>query len=188
VEAVQREAKVLESLPESVGAPKLLELVEFENGCVGLLMERCRGQPLREVQTEKELEWFVIGAAKGLQALHTAGWVHGDVKESNFCVDQKRREVRLIDFEFAGQIGMMPEGYTDGYRAPETMREDEPVYSPKSDMYSLGVAVEKMLSRSEIDSDVWKRVVEGLKRDNAEERWGAQDLVEFFWNSENVGR
>jgi len=146
---------------------------------VGLLMERCRGKPLWEVKTEGELEKFVLGAAKALLAVHEAGWVHGDVKESNFCVDQKGGKVRLIDFEFAVKAGTIPEGYTRGYQAPETTREEDATYSGKSDMYSFGVALEKMLSRSEIASGVWEKVVEDLKRVDAEERWSAKELVKF---------
>jgi len=170
-----KEAKVMQMLPAAgVSSPKLVEIVEFKSGCIGLLMEDC-GYTLKEVKREEQLLMYVSGASRALDSLHSFGWMHGDLKESNICVDSNDI-VRLIDWEYAVPSGEIPDGFTEGYRAPEAKKE----YTSKSDMYSFGIALKNILERSKIKQSLdWDKAVAGLTHKDACERWGAKRLTQF---------
>lgn len=97
-----------------------------------------------------EALWFVRQAAEALDALHTAGWMHGDVAPGNIHVSATGH-VTLLDFNFArrshetGSAGDRPIMGTCSYLAPEyitsTLRPDI-----RSDIYSLGVVLFEILS------------------------------------------
>lgn len=74
--------------------------------------------------------------ARGLAALHAAGWVHGDVKPENVRLDAEGRAV-LVDLGFARPAGAKeaPLG-TPGYLAPEREKGGAPAAS--ADLFALG--------------------------------------------------
>ena len=92
------------------------------------------GHPVRSVVSNGQLWEWASQAARLLQALY----VHGDVKESNFCQDE-HGNLSLIDLEFSVPIGATPGGYTSKYRAPDE------IYTAKGDSYSLGVALARLV-------------------------------------------
>ena len=97
-----------------------------------------------------EALWFVRQTAEALDALHTAGWLHGDVTPGNIHVSSTGH-VTLLDFNFArrshetGSAVDRPIMGTCGYLAPEyitsTLQPDI-----RSDIYSLGVVLFEILS------------------------------------------
>jgi eukaryotic-like serine/threonine-protein kinase len=92
-----------------------------------------------------EVLWFVRQAAQGLDALHRAGWMHGDIKPDNMFISSQGR-VTLLDLGFAravdesGSAAARVVTGTCGYMAPEwitsALRADI-----RSDIYSLGVVL-----------------------------------------------
>ncbi|MEC8511334.1 MAG: AAA family ATPase [Planctomycetota bacterium] len=74
--------------------------------------------------------------ARGLAAMHAAGWVHGDVKPENVRLDAEGRAV-LVDLGFARPAGAeeAPLG-TPGYLAPERELGGAPAAS--ADLFALG--------------------------------------------------
>jgi serine/threonine-protein kinase len=94
--------------------------------------------------------WYVRQAAEGLDALHSAGWMHADVKPANILVSPSGH-VTLIDLGFArraDEVGWLADRYVAGtpyYLAPETftssLRADI-----RSDLYSLGVVLFELLT------------------------------------------
>lgn len=77
-----------------------------------------------------------VRIARGLAAMHAAGWVHGDVKPENVRLDAEGRAV-LVDLGFARRAGTgdAPLG-TPGYLAPERARGGAPAAS--ADLFALG--------------------------------------------------
>jgi eukaryotic-like serine/threonine-protein kinase len=94
--------------------------------------------------------WIARQTAEALDALHTAGWIHGDVTPGNIYVSPTGH-VTLIDLSFArrrheiGSAVDRPIMGTCSYIAPEyltsALRPDI-----RSDLYSLGVVLFEMLS------------------------------------------
>lgn len=94
--------------------------------------------------------WYARQAAEGLAALHSAEWLHADVKPSNIFVGRDGH-VTLIDLGYARPRDDEASAETQcvlgtvDYLAPEAvcsrLRVDE-----RSDLYSLGIVLFQMLS------------------------------------------
>jgi serine/threonine protein kinase len=102
--------------------------------------------------------WIARQAAEALDALHQAGWMHGDVKPSNVFVSPQGH-VTLIDLGFArmtgeaGNVVDRPVLGTLNYMAPEMLYSSAGGDTP-SDVYSLGVTLFEMLTgRLPFDAD-----------------------------------
>jgi eukaryotic-like serine/threonine-protein kinase len=98
--------------------------------------------------------WIARQTAQGLEALHTAGYVHGDVKPANILVATSGHAMlidltcsRRTDEELALETRSLPGQAilgTPNYMAPEVFlgrRAD-----PRSDLYSLGMTLLEMLA------------------------------------------
>lgn len=121
---------------------------------VYLVMEYVPGRTLRQ-----ELTWggrlpvarsldILHGVLKGLQAAHSAGFVHGDIKPDNVLLGD-RGDIKVTDFGLARAIedgdqrASMLLG-TAAYLAPEQATERVP--DPRSDLYSTGILLFEMLT------------------------------------------
>jgi serine/threonine protein kinase len=83
------------------------------------------------------IEWFEA-LCEALNALHSQGWVHGDVSLSNILVDEA--QVVLIDYDLAGPIGHRPRSQgTVLYASPE--RRDGAEVFARDDVYSLATTM-----------------------------------------------
>ncbi len=97
-----------------------------------------------------EALWIVRQTAEALDALHRAGWMHGDIAPGNIHVSSTGH-VTLLDFNFArrsdeiGSVVDRPIMGTCGYLAPEYLTS---ALQPdiRSDIYSLGVVLFELLS------------------------------------------
>jgi serine/threonine protein kinase len=107
--------------------------------------------------------WLVRQTAQALDAIHSAGWVHGDVKPDNAIVGP-RGHVTLIDFGFASRVHSVPSHIYRGtpeYSAPETLA-GETAMMPAMDIFSLGRMLWQWLTRIETTSEVLLEPVAGL--------------------------
>ncbi len=121
-----------------------------------LVMPWLEGSTLRAVMDRQEpidvpaALWIARQTAEALDALHAAGWRHGDIKPSNIFLSAEGH-VTLIDLGFArrrDEAGSAVDRLVVGtcsYLAPETitstLRADI-----RSDIYSLGVVLYELLS------------------------------------------
>lgn len=121
-----------------------------------LAMPLLEGSTLAErMRAEAQLElpavfWIGRQIAEALEALHTAGWMHSDVKPTNVFVSPTGH-VTLFDLGFAraaserGTIADRPVLGTMSYIAPEMLYSDRGG-DIHSDVYSLGVTLFEMLT------------------------------------------
>ena len=113
---------------------------------MNLRRQLAAGQPL----DLPESLWIVRQVAEALEALHAAGWMHGDVKPENIFISPEGH-VTLLDLGFARRnddITWAADRCVTGtcnYLAPEmiisAIRPDI-----RSDIYSLGVTLFELLS------------------------------------------
>jgi serine/threonine-protein kinase len=97
-----------------------------------------------------EALWQARQAAQALTALHTAGWLHGDVNPSNLMLSPNGH-VTLIDLGFAHRLAeeqsahQRPVQGTLNYLAPELTTSVWRA-GPQSDLYSLGAVLYEVLT------------------------------------------
>jgi len=82
--------------------------------------------------------------AQALDATHSLGWVHLDIKPQNILITRSGRAV-LADFGIAQRRGMVTQACTPAYASPEQAAGDRAV-GPWSDIYSLGVVLYEMVA------------------------------------------
>jgi transcriptional regulator with GAF, ATPase, and Fis domain len=125
------------------------ELAVAPDGTPYLSMEYVPGVPSDEAGLASDWPALVFVAAevaRGLEALHLARVVHGDVKPSNLLVLREHAGgppagVRLLDFGLAGLLDRDRPGHTGtpGFQAPEVVQGAGP--SAASDLYGLGATL-----------------------------------------------
>lgn len=88
---------------------------------------------------------IVRACLAGLDALHSAGIVHADVKPANVML-KRTGDVKLVDLGSAFLIADPPPypSCTPAYAAPEVLKSQ--MWSPRADLASLGYMLVEMLS------------------------------------------
>jgi casein kinase II subunit alpha len=107
-----------------------------------------------------EIKRFIFELLKALQYAHSRGIMHRDVKPHNICIDQKTREVWLLDWGLADfyHVGVKNNVRVASryYKAPEQLVNYQ-LYDYSLDMWSLGVVVAGLIFKKEFffkgDSD-----------------------------------
>jgi hypothetical protein len=110
----------------------------------GTLRERLRGGPLPVEDAVR----IAVQVADALDAAHSRGILHRDVKPENLLFDDTGR-VKVVDFGIARALGGVgsapaPPGGTAAYMSPEQV-EGGPM-DGRSDLWSLGVVLFEMLT------------------------------------------
>ena len=83
-------------------------------------------------------KYVFIQAARALEFVHAAGWVHNDIKPGNIIVNASGRAL-LSDFGIASRIGEIVTSGTEKYRA------EKPEKDKTTDAFSLAVVMEEKL-------------------------------------------
>jgi serine/threonine protein kinase len=140
---------------QTIAHPAVVRVTEAlrANATAYVVMDYVVGQGLNEVLRsagplpEDELRSIITPLLDGLEQLHAAGVLHGEIKPANIYIDMDGSPV-LLDFANArnalrgrlpDQFVMYGRGHYD-YFAPEVLFGNSPA-GPWSDIYSLGVTL-----------------------------------------------
>ncbi|TAD78308.1 MAG: serine/threonine protein kinase [Oscillatoriales cyanobacterium] len=108
-----------------------------------LVMEAIEGESLetylrrcQRIRLDEAIRWWVELSGT-LQAVHQAGWVHGDIKPANLIV-RPNGQLALVDFDAALRVGELATASCGsvGYMAPEQRRGDR--VGAATDWFALG--------------------------------------------------
>src|SRR6266404_2925796 len=127
----------------------------MSGGCKFITMDYIEGRDLKSILVERgklpseEAVSIVQQVCRGLEAAHTEGVVHRDLKPQNIMLDASGR-VWVMDFGLARSMemaGMMRTGAlmgTPDYMSPEQARAEK--VDARSDLFSLGIIFYEMLT------------------------------------------
>lgn len=145
-----------------VRSPHVVSVFDAALDALGpiLVMELVDGGTLKDLlltRTPNPAECLDIldDVARGLDAIHEAGFVHGDIKPSNILIDTSGT-IKITDFGLVSMIDEVAPGDvvgTPAYMPPERIEavdslDDRHALSPASDIYSLAVMAFEMLACS----------------------------------------
>ena len=157
-----REASVAGTL-QSPHVVETFDAGQLEDGSPYVLMELLEGSPLTDLiaggaVTPARTVRIVLEACEGLQAAHTAGIVHRDIKPDNLFLtigSGGAERIKLLDFgisKFArpaeDDVRLTQTGLVLGtplYMSPEQASADADL-DERTDIYSLGVILYELLS------------------------------------------
>ena len=124
-------------------------------------------------------DWLdlVESLCRGLQAVHEAGLLHGDVKPSNIMRDRSEHWVLM---DFGASLDRKPEqggpamaSGTPLYMAPEAVLGQRP--STKADLYALGATIYRVITGQPVHAAKDWETLRALHQRSAEIDWSAFD-------------
>ncbi|KAF9163994.1 hypothetical protein BGX21_001975 [Mortierella sp. AD011] len=166
-------------------------VMEYAEG--GSLQDYIDGENLKDVVAAPRLSWedkmkIVVDVARGLAYLHKQGIIHRDIKGQNILLS-KSKEAKLCDFGIAKvktsaacvcsydrRQRKITKG-TPGFIAPE-LRKYEPEYSSMSDVYALGVVMQKLLCEDERPPQEYSEIMNScLNEDDPTKRPTVEEII-----------
>ncbi|KAG0354503.1 hypothetical protein BG005_006446 [Podila minutissima] len=182
IESLSREAAIHKDLTDR----HIIQYYELEEGpCPRLIMEDAEGGSLKEAIPK--LVWEhkrrIVGEiAHGLAYMHSLGIIHCDIKSHNVLLT-KKLVVKICDFGSAmttkDKKDKKPICGTPEWKAPE-LRLDVTAYSPKSDMYALGIVMFEMASGNGPPEGRSQVLEESQRLENVPEDYRA--IMESCWD------
>jgi serine/threonine-protein kinase len=138
--------------------PNIVETLEFgltTEGQPYLVMEFLEGPNMNTALAAHDpcltgrRPYFIREAAKAIAAVHEAGFIHRDICPRNFLLNNKRQELKLIDFGLtvpAMPLFMQPGNRTGtpNYMAPELVRRRST--DQRLDVFAFGVTAYEFCS------------------------------------------
>ncbi len=126
--------------------PRLVDVVEDDQGKVCMIMEHCKGGTLTAYigGTEDAVRRVIRRCLEILVELHALGIIHNDVKPENFVVCDND-VVKVIDFGISAlhNNNTYTSRGTPWYMAPETLSG---IHTFKSDVWAVGVMAYQLLT------------------------------------------
>lgn len=172
-----------EHLATSVG-------IVMQEGKVMLGQKKAPGRPLNDQKIDvKTATLAMINVAKGLRHLHSAGYMHLDIKPSNILMEPGRPETAtVIDFGLARQIDpdgtALAIGGTPYFAPPEQVSEifNSGLHSfgrvdQRADVYALGQTLSRLIEW-QVGPRSLKPIIARATHANPALRYGSmQDLI-----------
>ena len=119
-----------------------------------LIMELFNGLDLGEKELQKKLTRdekirVVYQSVRALDYLHQHGYIHLDIKPSNFVLHNGK--VKLLDFGVSVQSGYVPKAVTGtgGYLSPEQICKEK--LDEKTDLFALGITFAVLFGGKPLD-------------------------------------
>ncbi len=188
---LEREARILAEMSH----PNVVLLIDFKRaehgtGRTFLVLERVDGFPLRELLRRKRALRVDVACSiacevlSGLEHAHAHGVVHRDIKPENILLS-KRGDVKIVDFGIAQRdklpsanepLAMDGRGEAlrkESFGAPAYMSPEQVLgehVDARSDLYSLGVVLYRMLSGLRPDADAGAKAGDERRPDTPRSR------------------
>jgi len=188
---LEREARILAEMSH----PNVVLLIDFKRaehgaGRTFLVLERVDGFPLRELLRRKRALRVDVACAiaceilSGLEHAHSHGVVHRDIKPENILLS-KRGDVKIVDFGIAQRdklpsanepLALSEHGeslHKESFGAPAYMSPEQVLgehVDARSDLYSLGVVLYRMLSGLRPDAEAGAKAGDDRKTDGPRSR------------------
>jgi serine/threonine-protein kinase len=118
--------------------------LQFVDDSLRNLLRRGEKQGRRRLIHPDAAARLLQPVAQALDAIHSLGWVHLDIKPQNILITREGRTM-LADFGIAQRRGTRTHACTPTYASPEQAAGDRPV-GPWSDIYSLGAVLYEMVA------------------------------------------
>jgi serine/threonine protein kinase len=122
----------------------LFVALQFVDDSLRNLLRRGEVRGRRRLMNPDAAARLLRSAAQALDAIHSLGWVHLDIKPQNILITRDGRAM-LADFGIAQRRGTQTHACTPTYASPEQAAGDRPV-GPWSDIYSLGAVLYEMVA------------------------------------------
>ena len=148
MELLKQEARILWDLCEHHSIPHAKEFTEIGDGSCVMVMSYIDGKTLDTLITEntrihpEDACWITQRTLEALYYCNYNGVIHGDVKPGNIIVEEKKHDIKLIDFGLATNkpvSSTLPIGYTEAFVAPEILEGKPPL--PETDIYGAGLVM-----------------------------------------------
>lgn len=193
----RREARVMRAGGASPHLPRFYRYFERpESGVV--VMERVQGVPLTTLLWRRrrfrpaEVVKIALGILSGLDVLHRAGYVHGDLHTANVLVDPHTLQTTLIDFQFSVRKKSSGSAFSIRKQArPPRFAPEGPrrIIDDTFDIYSVGYMCACMLwgrhlravpRRAKMTGEaaaLWAIIAKAMRRDPAQRYRTARQMI-----------
>ncbi|MBI5698139.1 MAG: serine/threonine protein kinase [Thaumarchaeota archaeon] len=168
---LRQEAKILWKLNEHHSVPHTKDFIRLDNGYCIMVMDYIDGKTLDGMIPDghkmhpEDVCWITERLLDALRYCHYSGVVHGDVKPGNIIVEEKKHDIKLIDFGlslYKPKSGARPLGFTEAYVAPEILEGKTPV--PETDLFGVGLVMLYALGGNIFTKQLPDNVPEPIKR------------------------
>ena len=148
VELLRREAKVIWRLYEHHSIPSAKDFFIVEEDSAVLVTSYIDGETLEGIVKRngrlhpEDASWMAERLLGALHYCHYNGVIHSDVKPQNLFVEEKKHDIKLIDFGlsvYRPTHATTPTGNTPLYAAPELTLGKPPL--PQTDLYGAGIVL-----------------------------------------------
>ena len=176
VKMIEREINILKTLKHP-NVLQLISAIETEHQ-IFIITEYIKGVELSQYLlihkniTEKEICTYFKQLISGIEYLHTLGICHRDIKTENLIIEQKTKQIKIIDFGFSNKYSDKPNKLLSStcgspcYSAPE-MLEGQLYKGSGVDIWSAGVVLYVMLFKKlpfwdETKKLLYKKIIKGV--------------------------